>query len=118
MTSGPPRRRIEAPVPIISDSRGFALFTTAFEDFRDGTLCERATLTIDRIPARWECSRCGGEVARGLGVERLTLESARRVPVEHARDVQTSTIPISPAIPVCTPRAMRSTPASARRAAA
>ena len=41
------------------------LLTTAFEVFRDGTLCERATLTIDRIPARWECSRCGGEVARG-----------------------------------------------------
>ena len=42
-----------------------ALLTTAFEVFRDGTLCERATLTIDRIPARWECSRCGGEVAQG-----------------------------------------------------
>jgi hydrogenase nickel incorporation protein HypA/HybF len=42
-----------------------ALLTTAFEVFRDGTLCERATLTIDRIPARWECSRCGGEMARG-----------------------------------------------------
>ncbi len=42
-----------------------ALLTTAFEVFRDGTLCEHATLTIDRIPARWECSRCGGAVARG-----------------------------------------------------
>jgi hydrogenase nickel incorporation protein HypA/HybF len=42
-----------------------ALLTTAFEVFREGTLCEHATLTIDRIPARWECSRCGGEVARG-----------------------------------------------------
>jgi hydrogenase nickel incorporation protein HypA/HybF len=42
-----------------------ALLTTAFEVFREGTLCEHATLTIDRIPARWECSRCSGEVARG-----------------------------------------------------
>ena len=42
-----------------------ALLTTAFEVFRDGTLCEHAALTIDRIPARWECPRCGGEVARG-----------------------------------------------------
>lgn len=42
-----------------------ALLTTAFEVFRDGTLCEHATLNIDHIPARWECSRCGGEVARG-----------------------------------------------------
>jgi hydrogenase nickel incorporation protein HypA/HybF len=42
-----------------------ALLTTAFEVFREGTLCEHAALTIDRIPARWECPRCAGEVARG-----------------------------------------------------
>lgn len=42
-----------------------ALLTTAFEVFRDGTLCEHAALTIDRIRARWECPRCGDEVARG-----------------------------------------------------
>ena len=42
-----------------------ALLATAFENFRDGTVCERASLTIDRVPARWECSRCHGEVARG-----------------------------------------------------
>lgn len=41
------------------------LLTTAFEVFRGGTLCEHAALTIDRIPARWECSTCGGEVASG-----------------------------------------------------
>ncbi|HEX6098704.1 MAG TPA: hydrogenase maturation nickel metallochaperone HypA [Thermoanaerobaculia bacterium] len=41
------------------------LLTTAFEVFRGGTLCESATLTIDRVPARWECPRCRGEVARG-----------------------------------------------------
>ena len=37
------------------------LLATAFEVFRDGTLCEHATLSIDRVPARWECPRCGGE---------------------------------------------------------
>jgi len=41
------------------------LLTTAFEIFRVGTLCERATLTIARVPARWECERCGQAVARG-----------------------------------------------------
>lgn len=41
------------------------LLTTAFEVFRAGTLCEHAALTIDRIPARWECPRCHGEVVRG-----------------------------------------------------
>ncbi len=49
-----------------------ALLTTAFEVFRGGTLCEHATLTIDRITARWECPRCGGELARG-GFLRCTL---------------------------------------------
>ena len=42
-----------------------ALLSTAFEVFREGTLCEHAALTIARIPARWECTRCHGEVARG-----------------------------------------------------
>ena len=42
-----------------------ALLTTAFEVFRGGTLCEHATLSIDRVTARWECQRCGGEVSRG-----------------------------------------------------
>ncbi|HET8798694.1 MAG TPA: hydrogenase maturation nickel metallochaperone HypA [Thermoanaerobaculia bacterium] len=42
-----------------------SLLATAFEVFRGGTLCERASLAIERVPARWECSRCGGEVPRG-----------------------------------------------------
>jgi hydrogenase nickel incorporation protein HypA/HybF len=41
------------------------LLATAFEVFRAGTLCERAELAIDRVPARWECSHCGKEVPRG-----------------------------------------------------
>ncbi|MGZ8831358.1 MAG: hydrogenase maturation nickel metallochaperone HypA/HybF [Thermoanaerobaculia bacterium] len=41
------------------------LLSTAYEVFRAGTLCDRATMTIDRIPARWECSVCGAAIARG-----------------------------------------------------
>lgn len=41
------------------------LLSTAYEVFRAGTLCDRATMTIDRIPARWECSKCGAEIPRG-----------------------------------------------------
>ena len=41
------------------------LLATAYEVFRAGTLCERAALTIDRIPARWECPRCGAAIERG-----------------------------------------------------
>ena len=42
-----------------------ALLATAYEVFRAGTLCERASMTIERIPARWECPRCNGAIARG-----------------------------------------------------
>ncbi len=42
-----------------------ALLATAYEVFRAGTLCERSTLTIDRVPARWECPRCGAPIERG-----------------------------------------------------
>lgn len=41
------------------------LLTTAYEVFRAGTLCEHASLTIDRIPARWHCPRCHMAIASG-----------------------------------------------------
>jgi len=40
------------------------LLATAFEVFREGTVCERALLAINPIAARWACPACGGEVAR------------------------------------------------------
>ena len=57
-------RRIEV---LIGDVSGVdtTLLATAFEVFREGTICEGAVLTIDRVPRRWECSRCGGEVVPG-----------------------------------------------------
>jgi hydrogenase nickel incorporation protein HypA/HybF len=41
------------------------LLTTAFEVFRAGTICERAEMTIQRVPAKWECPKCRGAIARG-----------------------------------------------------
>jgi hydrogenase nickel incorporation protein HypA/HybF len=41
------------------------LLATAFEVFREGTLCERAELKIDRIASRWECPRCRAEIPSG-----------------------------------------------------
>ena len=41
------------------------LLATAYEVFRAGTLCEHATMTISRIPARWECEKCNGQIDRG-----------------------------------------------------
>ena len=41
------------------------LLTTAFEVFRAGTICEHATMTIDRTPVRWACPKCNAEIPRG-----------------------------------------------------
>jgi hydrogenase nickel incorporation protein HypA/HybF len=41
------------------------LLTTAFEVFREGTICEHAAMSIERVPARWTCPKCNGEIARG-----------------------------------------------------
>ena len=34
------------------------LLDSAFAIVRAGTICERAALDIERVAARWECSRC------------------------------------------------------------
>jgi hydrogenase nickel incorporation protein HypA/HybF len=41
------------------------LLATAYDVFRAGTLCENAALKIEKIPVRWECPRCNGEIATG-----------------------------------------------------
>jgi hydrogenase nickel incorporation protein HypA/HybF len=45
------------------------LLATAYEVFRQGTICERASMTIDRVPARWECTHCGAEIPRGTALQ-------------------------------------------------
>lgn len=41
------------------------LLATAFELFREGTLCDAADLDIERVPARWACPRCEARFAKG-----------------------------------------------------
>ena len=41
------------------------LLTTAYDVFRAGTICEHAAMSIERVPARWTCPKCGGEIPRG-----------------------------------------------------
>jgi hydrogenase nickel incorporation protein HypA/HybF len=54
------------------------LLATAFEVFRAGTICERATMTIDRTPARWSCPKCGADIPRGTALRcAACLEPAR-----------------------------------------
>ncbi len=41
------------------------LLTTAYETFRERTICERAKLDLQLVPARWECPDCDSEIGRG-----------------------------------------------------
>jgi hydrogenase nickel incorporation protein HypA/HybF len=41
------------------------LFRTAYETFREGTLCEKATLRIVTFPASFSCPSCGKIFAKG-----------------------------------------------------
>jgi hydrogenase nickel incorporation protein HypA/HybF len=45
------------------------LFATAFETFREGTVCAEATLDVERIPARWRCPVCGGAIDAGAPLQ-------------------------------------------------
>ena len=35
------------------------LFATAYDTFRERTICEGAPMELDRVPAAWACRRCG-----------------------------------------------------------
>lgn len=41
------------------------LLTTAYETFRERTICERAELDLQFVPARWACPDCGSGIGRG-----------------------------------------------------
>ena len=41
------------------------LFRTAFETFRQGTVCAQAELTVRLVPARWSCPACGAAIEKG-----------------------------------------------------
>jgi len=42
-----------------------ALLATAFETFRERTVCEAAELTISAVAAEWRCPRCDRALAPG-----------------------------------------------------
>jgi hydrogenase nickel incorporation protein HypA/HybF len=42
-----------------------SLLKSAYELFREGTLCDGAPLEIEAIPVRWDCPECGRAIARG-----------------------------------------------------
>lgn len=42
------------------------LLESAWGLVRQGSACEGAELSVRAVPVRWECSRCGGPIERGL----------------------------------------------------
>ncbi|HEX9052632.1 MAG TPA: hydrogenase maturation nickel metallochaperone HypA [Anaeromyxobacter sp.] len=41
------------------------LFRTAYETFREGTICARAPLAVTTVAASWSCPECGRQILRG-----------------------------------------------------
>jgi hydrogenase nickel incorporation protein HypA/HybF len=41
------------------------LLTTAYETFRERTICEHAALDVQRVPAHWECPDCVRAIGPG-----------------------------------------------------
>jgi hydrogenase nickel incorporation protein HypA/HybF len=41
------------------------LFQTAYETFREGTMCAAAPLALTRLEASWSCPACARPIARG-----------------------------------------------------
>ena len=41
------------------------LFRTAYETFREGTICARAPLAVTTVAASWSCPRCAKAIPRG-----------------------------------------------------
>jgi hydrogenase nickel incorporation protein HypA/HybF len=41
------------------------LLTTAYDTFRERTICEGARLDLQIVPARWECPECNRVIPRG-----------------------------------------------------
>jgi len=45
------------------------LLKTAYDTFRQGTICERAELDIRRLPACWVCRTCEQPLSRGRALQ-------------------------------------------------
>jgi hydrogenase nickel incorporation protein HypA/HybF len=41
------------------------LLSTAYDTFRERTICEGAQLEVHIVPAQWDCPECGQVIGRG-----------------------------------------------------
>jgi hydrogenase nickel incorporation protein HypA/HybF len=55
------------------------LFQTAYDTFREGTICAAAPLTLERVAATWSCPRCGARIARGAALRCPTCDVPARL---------------------------------------
>lgn len=55
------------------------LLTTAYDTFRDRTICAGADLVVTRVPARWVCSCCGAAIRRGDALECMRCGAPARL---------------------------------------
>ena len=44
------------------------LFQTAYDTFREGTICAKAPLRLERVAATWSCPRCAARIPRGAAL--------------------------------------------------
>ena len=44
------------------------LLETAYLTFREGTICAKAELTLERVAATWSCPRCGARIRKGAAL--------------------------------------------------
>ena len=65
----------------IGDSSGVdvPLLATAFETFRERTICESAELLIDAVETRWSCPTCGALIAPGAKLRCSTCDVPARL---------------------------------------
>lgn len=45
------------------------LLATAWETFREDSICRGAPLEIRRVPAQWACPTCGTPIAKGMRLQ-------------------------------------------------
>jgi hydrogenase nickel incorporation protein HypA/HybF len=55
------------------------LFTTAYETFRDRTICQDAAIDVRVVPTRWACTVCGDLIAHGGPLTCATCGGAARL---------------------------------------
>jgi hydrogenase nickel incorporation protein HypA/HybF len=55
------------------------LLATAYETFRERSVCADAALEIRRVPARWSCPRCASDVPPGHALRCTSCSTPARL---------------------------------------